>query len=493
MKESIMLKILVTIIVLFICTILIFKYHHFVNSKNEYTHADLESSYGHMSKVDRINYLIYPRLLFTHPIHLELNEGDALKIPKNWWHWVKSYGHTFSVNFWFKDANLKHPEKIKYNNTVDTSLLDDQMVSIWDNNDIQVSYKDKYSNFLKNKIPNQYVITLNNYNPGSMNQKIKDIYKDKIIPPEHILNNNLKYDFNIWISSEYNDTGLHYDDDDGILCVLKGKKKVILYPPSDTHNLYPIKMKHEWLNNKALNFRYNSYTRFNQIDGLPSSRLLNELCFCCKEVKDIITDYYNKYGPNKTVWGFKKHGSVYRLEFYVYDLQNKQNNIISSRDIFYKKPFISDEIHYYHKLNKYNKEGKHQFPFWGNGSYIKNNKKYEESKIFLIDKYETFKNNYDEYMDKLDYEDIKEDFKTIILDKYECYEICIHNKHPEQIFVQYLGISNEDFTSFLIDNEYEQKIINYYKNNFFNINNEITIVYDIKTKKSIRSGFYGIF
>lgn len=47
----------------------------------------------------------------------------------------------------------------------------------------------------------------------------------------------------------------------------------------------------------------------------------------------------------------------------------------------------------------------------------------------------------------------------------------------------YLGISNKDFTSFLIDNEYEQKIINYYKNNFFNINNEIAIVYDINTKK----------
>jgi len=493
MKQTILIF---TSLIIIIITIS-FNYHRLFETKNESKHADLESSYGHMSKVCRINYFMYPRLLFTHPIHLELNEGDAIKIPKKWWHWVKSYGHTFSVNFWFDGNTLQQPEQFKYPHNVDTSLLENEIVSIWDNGNNKVpTLKDTYSNFIKNKTPNQYIITLNNYYPGSLNQKIKDIYKDKITPPEHINKHNLEYDFNIWISSEYNDTGLHYDDVDGILCVLKGKKKVILYPPSDTNNLYPIKMKNNWINNKALNFRYNTFTYHNEVEGLPSSRLLNELCFHRKEIKKIITDYYNKYGPNKTVWGFKKHKDDCRLEFYVYDLNNKNNNVIHSRDISYDKPFISEVIHYYHKLNHHNKDkinNEHQLPFWGNGSYLRNNKKITESKIFVIDSYESFKLNYDDYMIKLDYEVIKDEFKTIILDKYECYEICIHNKHPEQIFVQYLGISNKDFTNFLIDNEYDQPIIDYYKNNNFKINNEITIVYDIKTKEIVRSGFYGIF
>jgi hypothetical protein len=60
----------------------------------------------------------------------------------------------------------------------------------------------------------------------------------------------------------------------------------------------------------------------------------------------------------------------------------------------------------------------------------------------------------------------------------------------------YLGISNEDFLDFLTNNSYPNYIIEFVKNNIekrsYNINNEITIVYDIKTQSIIRSGFYGV-
>ena len=97
----------------------------------------------------------------------------------------------------------------------------------------------------------------------------------------------------------------------------------------------------------------------------------------------------------------------------------------------------------------------------------------------------------DNYMTKLGYNDIKDSFRDIILNKYKCYEICIHNKKHNQIFVQYLGISNSDFITFLTENNYMKNIIDFVDNDYI-INNEITIVYDIKSKEIVRSGFYGI-
>jgi hypothetical protein len=53
-------------------------------------------------------------------------------------------------------------------------------------------------------------------------------------------------------------------------------------------------------------------------------------------------------------------------------------------------------------------------------------------------------------MKKLEFENIKDKFKNIILNKYSCYEISIFNKTKNQIFVLYLGITNEEFLNFLI-------------------------------------------
>jgi V8-like Glu-specific endopeptidase len=162
-------------------------------------------------------------------------------------------------------------------------------------------------------------------------------------------------------------------------------------------------------------------------------------------------------------------------------------------DVYPNKYSIGDEEHYYYKVDDGTPV---QLPFWGYGKYKKNNMMYDESKIFVIDAYSSFYDNYDNYMTKLGYREIKERFKEIILNRYYCYEICIFNKNPNQIFVMYLGISNEDFLDFLTNNSYPNPIIEFVKmhmsNGTYHINNEITIVYDIKTQSIIRSGFYGV-
>jgi hypothetical protein len=79
--------------------------------------------------------------------------------------------------------------------------------------------------------------------------------------------------------------------------------------------------------------------------------------------------------------------------------------------------------------------------------------------------------------------------------QYNCKHICVHNKMNNQLFIQYLGITVEDFVWFLIKFGYDIHLIKHVITNmhmYRNINHEITIVYDIQTGEPIRSGFYGI-
>ena len=125
-----------------------------------------------------------------------------------------------------------------------------------------------------------------------------------------------------------------------------------------------------------------------------------------------------------------------------------------------------------------------------------NNVLQDESKIFVVDEYESFCLNYDSYMNRLEYQSIKEKFKDIILYKYSnCYQICIHNKNTKQIFVQYMGLTNHEFFDFLVTNEYPNHIVEFVnlqiQSDNYNLNNEIAIVYDIETRAIIRTAFYG--
>lgn len=136
--------------------------------------------------------------------------------------------------------------------------------------------------------------------------------------------------------------------------------------------------------------------------------------------------YLNYITSSKKVsMGIQKNNNNndYRWEIYNYTL-NDQPNRITSVDIYTKQYNLGDEEHYYHKIDDGTPV---QLPF-GDMANIKDNIIYDECKIFVIDYYMSFYNNYDSYMTKLGYDKIKERFKEIILNKYSCYEICIHNK-----------------------------------------------------------------
>lgn len=479
---------LFTISLLIILILVILKISQIRNiSLNHSRHKDNDSRYAHFSKIDSDNFMFYPSLALTSPKRYILNPGECLSIPAKWWHWIKTPIRTYSINFWFKEKILSSPNKDIYTNPIDFSSLDPIEVVVWNTNNPSNNYKTIFSDFIRNNNEDEYIITVSDYTIFKDNTVIKDILKPQIFLPSSVSSYKGVYDYNVWVTSNKTETGLHYDDDDGILCCIEGKKEIILYPPGDTKYLHPFKTR-DWLKNKALNFRYNSYRNMGTtVEGLPSSNILFRICRKYDKILDIIDNFFEKNGTNKTVWGFKKDISSYRLEFYEYNLSG--NPVVASTDILFDSPHIGEKRHYYHKFSGQNIE----LPFWGHGTYKLNNKIYPESKIFVIDSYKNFKNNYYSHMERLGYTEISEEFKKIILEGYECYELCIFNKEPGQLFLMYLGISRQDFIDFLDKNKYPEDLLNYYTENNINVNNEVTIIFDTYTKNVIRSGFYGIF
>lgn len=463
-------------------------------SDNKYKHKNYDSLYAHYSMIDEYDYEKFPKLQFANPIHFQLQKGESLYIPKKWWHWIKSTQRTFSINYWFNNETEQKP--FVFNHTIDYDVrsLNNETVAVWNS---EKNYKGErthsvnFEHFYNSQKDDRCVITLSNYPAGERNSHIKNNLSKHIkFPVNEKLKFKHSYDYNVWISSNRHDTGLHYDDEDGILTVIEGEKEVILFPPSDTEYLYPYEVNYAWKKTQALNFRYNTYSNFGKVDGICCGELLYATCNNDMRVLNNISKLYEKYGSIILIWGFKKTGDEYRWEIYRASFMNKTK--ITSWDIHSNEYNISEEKHYYFKIGD---ESTNKLPFWGYGKYKKNNIIYDESKIFVVDTYDAFNKNYDEYMDRLDYGSIKTTFKDIILEKYKCNEICIHNKKPNQIFVQYLGITNDEFVDFLTINQYPEYIINFVTENVemnnYNIINEITIVYDIDKQNIIRSGFYG--
>jgi len=454
---------------------------------NDNLHNDASSLYAHYSMIDRYDVDAFPTLSRANPIRFQLESGQSLYIPKRWWHWVITTQKTFAVNYWFNNKKEQPPFVFDHSIDFDVTLLNDQSVFGWEHEHI-TNFKEFY-----NSGKDLLLFTLDQYSLGRAHEHIKNKLSDHILefPIDERIICGHSYTYNLFVASNRFDTGLHYDDEDGILTVVEGKKDIILFPPSDTEHLYPYQVTYRWKETPALDSTYNSNVAVGKIDGVSSGELLYATCNQDQRVLRNISKLYEKYQDTHLIWGFKKIGNEYKWEIYNYTLEN--NIKITSWDIYKNEYDIPDVEHYYLKI----KNTPSGFPFFGYGRYKKNNVIYDESKIFVIDDYYSFYENYDQYMDRLEYTSIKETFKDTILHKYKkCYEICIHNKTPNQIFVQYLGLTNDEFVEFLTTNDYPQHIIGFVTAEIelgrYNIKNEITIVYDTETQEIIRSGFYGM-
>lgn len=471
-------------------------FYRVIQNSNSERHLDDSFFFAHFSKINNKNFFVYPELVLTSPKRVVLNEGESLYIPPNWWHWIRSE-KSIAVNFWCLDNHNDFNEPHVLRDDIENKDVITEKISNY-NNSVMVwnssSDKTNQGKINVNK-DNNYIITLPGY--GNTKEKLNiallDHVRDDISKPEYF--KDMDVDVNLWISSGKHDTGLHYDDKAGILSVLKGKKYITLYPPHNSSYLHPYEVVPKWAKTKPYRVEYNVFYFNRELKtGLPSSRLLYESLHGAKYKSEIVQTLSTF--PDRSVWGCKKQGDHMRWEVYQYQYDIKDSSkispllknkgiVITSKDVYDTPNVIGDEDHIYTCDNGYL-----GYPFFGHGYKNEN----EPESIFVLDNTQRFKANYHKYMKKINFDKNVDKFYSY-LNQYTCKHICVHNKMNNQFFIQYLGITVEEFLYFLAKFDYDTHLIKHVLDNmhmYRDINHEITIVYDIETGEPIRSGFYGI-
>jgi hypothetical protein len=200
-------------------------------------HLTSEHEYAHFSSIDHTNYLFTPSLLLTHPQRFTLNPGQSIWIPRKWWHWVRTQGPSTAVNFWMPPqiGSSQTPFILK-----DFEQPPELLTVIEESIGKSEIWKTSFDIILENhkiKDDNEYIITIEGF---KKNNRFKRLNEDILTTAKKYAKIPPGSDMNLWISKGYHDTGLHYDDKDGILTVLSGTKELTLYPPTDTPYLKPL-------------------------------------------------------------------------------------------------------------------------------------------------------------------------------------------------------------------------------------------------------------
>jgi len=464
-----------------------------LNFKN---HSNCDSMYGHFSQIEDINNLTkYPNLKLTSPQIFILKKGEGLVIPKNWWHHVESGEKMLGCNFWTSSNLKKNPTKINHKIIFDKSKFENEPILSWKSSLISSSPKPiKFKDWFNSKNKNEYIWSLGNYDDLRENINIDKILLPQISIPKILKNTNNNFEFHFMACNKSHTTNLHYDDQDGVLCVVEGQKKITLFPPEDTKNLYPIEFKkYPWKDSPSIDCVYNLNRIGKKIKGKSSADLLYETCKhntgVLSSISKVIKTFHGSNNvSNKTIYGFK---------------QSLNEGIYDTKWELYK--YNSKTIESYEILNERNKDGKYIPNFMdlyyistvGKDTYkglvYRKDKKLTKRGNYIIDTYKGFKNNFDSYWGELNYSsNLYNWVKDEVIKKYKTDYFCIFQKNNSEFYCMFIGISNEDFLKFLIEYKYNQDLIDFYSKNDFNISNEIAIVFDKITKKPIRTAFYGI-
>jgi hypothetical protein len=225
------------------------------DDNNEMRHkACVDKKYGKFSKINTRfpSIFKFPLYYLSSPVTYVLHPGEYLFIPKKWWHWVitkSNSGDLYNTAYNILgsvDKKYTNPHKQKF---MDNGEIREKMDIINDtikNKEINLWCKNekgcvaKLDSFIKEreKYSDCYIVSLDVKINGDdvTNKNIFEFIKNKMKIPNIIDKINNIY---FWINTGNIDTGLHYDEENSILCVLSGIKIVTLYPPSDTKFLYP--------------------------------------------------------------------------------------------------------------------------------------------------------------------------------------------------------------------------------------------------------------
>jgi hypothetical protein len=222
------------------------------------------------------------------------------------------------------------------------NILSSSDVCIWNssiNPFLETKTIMKGDKFFKKLEDNKYFLTVDEYNEDNdLNNLIKKKFIEKCELPNYLTQNKLELeDANMWISSNYTDSGLHFDDTDGLLYVLDGEKQITLYSPNDSKYLEPFSTLPIYARQKPLFMYYNEYSIIKEIAGKPSELILFkslEYLARSKKVFEMIEKiHFLKENEKKLIWGCKKHNNVYRWEVYYYHYEHNDIEKINKDSI----------------------------------------------------------------------------------------------------------------------------------------------------------------
>ena len=254
-------------------------------------HSAIDADFPLSGEEPQPNANLYPLYYRAKKIECNLTSGDMLYIPKGWWHWIFSSEEAISVNFWFNTAskNISHQLELDQVKNSITSDIDQQeylqqhqplvikhgakswlSISKWNRdylsnqNDLVIpqfySGYGEHSSFAPVQKPNFSAENHNDTMKLFPQQTLKKFYErvnhtlnvnyvafipflertsifaDIAIP--NLLGKQTLDSINLWYSYGRIHTGLHYDDYENILVLVKGNKRVFLYPPNQTKFLY---------------------------------------------------------------------------------------------------------------------------------------------------------------------------------------------------------------------------------------------------------------
>lgn len=294
-----------------------------------------KSKYAHYSRINKKNYKNY-NLKNTNPIKVTLRKGDCLYIPRGYWHWILSKTETMAYNIWFNDEMVRINRPFILDEKIESYLTKKLLIETLGNikltvfnENINNEHEMTFLQYITLRINNSYLITLNDV--YSKNRIIIDLIIKYLQIPKFLEKISISKDnVNFWFNIGEMDTGMHYDDDDGILCMIDGTKEVILFPPEDSLLLDGYKHQILWINNNKEDLLYNTYTiRKNFIENKKEKIHNNSLLFYSLQNLEIIR-YINNlsgvFGQNNIIYGVKCDidGKIrHEIYFYMYSKYDK--------------------------------------------------------------------------------------------------------------------------------------------------------------------------
>ena len=461
-------------------------------------HRTNEYHFAHFSRITAGSKWFFPLFALARPRKFTLQRNESLWIPKGWWHWVVSDPDTIAISSWCpKQPGITEPFTFRADGSeilaeVRRALDEAGEVSVWNSSDDTISRQPI------EKKDSRCIITLPGYGPHD-NREIRARIA-ALAGKSPIASWNGWEPFinvNLWVALGRHDTGLHYDDYDGVLHVLQGRKSVRLYPPEQRAYLSPLCVLPGWAKQRPVVACYNFNAFIRELDparNLPSARLLYE-SIDNKAVLRAIT-HRTKNGTSY-VWGVKREKDGLRWELYTYFFDKKgwlesapegdPPLLITSIDLFDREEPVGPTTHAY-----FSSQGRVlSLPFFGFGTQGDDGR--PESR-FVVDRNDRFPDRFFEHLKAIGIERDAGHLKDL-LGAYACDYICIHNKREDELYVQYYNIPIEAFISFLVEHDYPPRLVSHVLANrerYRNIRHEITVVYGFDTGKPVRTAFYGI-